>query len=227
MPVVHQTPLPLRPRLLDQVRDTIRRKHYSQRTGQAYLHWIKRYIHFHDKRHPAELGGSHVTTFLNHLATVGQVSASTQNQALAALLFLYREVLEINLPWLEGLTRAKRPQRLPTVLTQAEVKSVLAALEGTRWLMVMLLYGAGMRLNECLNLRVKDVDFEGRLLLGCVGLLEVHFCQTTTSPIPVLHATLQSPSDFYPSTTSPHTTSTLTSAISTAALPMSLARLAS
>lgn len=111
------------------------------------------------------MGGTHVTAFLNHLATVGQVSASTQNQALAALLFLYREVLEITLPWLDGLTRAKRPQRLPTVLTQDEVKSVLAALEGTRWLMVMLLYGSGMRLNECLNLRVKDVDFEGRLLL--------------------------------------------------------------
>ena len=165
MPVVHQTSLPLRPRLLDQVRDTIRRKHYSLRTEQTYLHWIKRYIFFHNKRHPAELGSSHVTAFLNHLATVGQVSASTQNQALAALLFLYREVLEINLPWLDGLTRAKRPQRLPTVLTQDEVKSVLAALEGPRWLMVMLLYGAGMRLNECLNLRVKDVDFEGRLLL--------------------------------------------------------------
>lgn len=165
MPVVHQTSLPLRPRLLDQVRDTIRRKHYSLRTEQSYRHWIKRYIYFHEKRHPAELGASHVTAFLNHLATVGQVSASTQNQALSALLFLYREVLEITLPWLDGLTRAKRPQRLPTVLTQDEVKSVLAALEGSRWLMVMLLYGAGMRLNECLSLRVKDVDFEGRLLL--------------------------------------------------------------
>jgi len=165
MPVVHQSSLPLRPRLLDQVRDTIRRKHYSLRTEQTYLHWIRRYIYFHDKRHPAELGSSHVTAFLNHLATVGQVSASTQNQALAALLFLYREVLEITLPWLDGLTRAKLSRHLPTVLTQDEVKSVLAALEGTRWLMVMLLYGAGMRLNECLNLRVKDVDFEGRLLL--------------------------------------------------------------
>lgn len=98
MPVVPQTSLPLRPRLLDQVRDTIRRKHYSLRTEQTYLHWTKRYIYFHGKRHPAELGSSHVTAFLNHLATVGQVSASTQNQALAALLFLYREVLEITLP---------------------------------------------------------------------------------------------------------------------------------
>jgi integron integrase len=158
----HQDSLPLRPRLLDQVRDAIRRKHYSLRTEQSYSHWIKRHILFHRKRHPAELGASHVTAFLNQLATAGQVSASTQNQALAALLFLYREVLEIKLPWLDGLTRAKRPQRLPTVLTQAEVRSLLDTLEGTRWLMVTLLYGAGMRLSECLGLRVKDVDFEGR-----------------------------------------------------------------
>jgi len=157
-----QSALPLRPRLLDQVRDTIRRKHYSLRTERSYIHWIKRFIFFHGKRHPAEMGASQVTAFLNHLAMEGRVAAATQNQALAALPFLYKEVLEIKLPWLEGLTRAKRPQRLPTVLTQAEAKTLLTTLEGTKWLMVTLLYGAGMRLNECLGLWIKDIDFEGR-----------------------------------------------------------------
>ena len=161
----HQTPLPLRTRLLDQVRDTIHRKHYSLRTEQSYAHWIKRYIFFHGKRHPSEMGATQVTAFLNHLATDGHVAASTQNQALAALLFLYREVLEIKLPWLDGLTCAKRPQRLPTVLTQTEVKTLLTTLEGIKWLMVTLLYGTGMRLGECLGLRVKDIDFEGQKIM--------------------------------------------------------------
>lgn len=157
-----QSPLPLRPRLVDQVRDVIRRKHYSLRTEQSYIHWIKRFIFFHEKRHPAEMGAPQVTKFLNHLATNDHVAAATQNQALSALLFLYREVLEIKLPWLEGLTRAKLRKRLPTVLTQVEAKSLLSTLEGTKWLMVTLLYGTGMRLNECLSLRIKDVDFERR-----------------------------------------------------------------
>ncbi len=165
MLTLHQASLPLRPHLLDQMRDTTRRKHYSMHTEQSYSHWIKRYIFFHDKRHPAELGANRVTAFLNQLATGGQVSASTQNQALSALRFLYREVLDIKWPWLDGLTRAKRPQRLPTVLTQDEVRSLLDMLEGTRWQMVTLLYGSGMRLSECLGLRVKDVDFEGRQVL--------------------------------------------------------------
>lgn len=165
MQTQQQAVLPLRPRLIDQVRDTIRRKHYSLRTEQSYIHWTKRFIFFHGKRHPAEMGATQVTAFLNHLATQGRVSASTQNQALAALLFLYREVLEIKLPWLEGLTRAKRSRRLPTVLTQTEAKRLITALEGTKWLMVTLLYGAGLRLNECLGLRVKDIDFERRQIL--------------------------------------------------------------
>lgn len=165
MQTQQQATLPLRPRLIDQVRDTIRRKHYSMRTEECYIYWIKRFIFFHGKRHPAELGATHVTAYLNHLATQGKVSASTQNQALAALLFLYREILEMRLPWLEGLTRAKHSRRLPTVLTQTEAKRLISTLEGTKWLMVTLLYGSGLRLNECLGLRVKDIDFERRQIL--------------------------------------------------------------
>jgi integron integrase len=146
-------------RLLDRLRDAIRRQHYSRRTEEAYIHWTKRFIYFHDKRHPRELGEAAVTAFLNHLATDRNVAASTQNQALSALLFLYRETLGAELDWLEGLVRAKRPQRMPVVLTRAEVEKILCALEGTQWLMASLLYGTGMRLMECLRLRVKDVDF--------------------------------------------------------------------
>jgi integrase len=142
--------------LLDQVRDVIRVKHYSIRTEQAYLHWIRRYILFHGKRHPSELGSEHLSTFLTHLAVRGNVAASTQNQALNAILFLYREVLKQNLPWVESVQRAKRPQHLPVVLTRAEIKHLLAQLEGTVWLMAALTYGGGLRLLECLRLRVKD-----------------------------------------------------------------------
>ena len=147
------------PRLLEQVRNAIRRLHYSYRTEQAYVHWIKRYIWFHGKRHPAELGAPDVTAFLTHLAREREVSASTQNQALSALLFLYGRVLEVKLPWMDGIERAKRPVRVPVVLTVDEVRALLARLEGTKWLMASLLYGAGLRLRECLKLRVKDVDF--------------------------------------------------------------------
>jgi integron integrase len=153
---------PNAPRLLDRVRDAIRRKHYSYRTEQTYLHWIKRYIWFHDRRHPSEMGAGEVTAFLTHLARERDVAASTQNQALSALLFLYQEVLEIKLPWMDGIERAKRPVRVPVVLTVAEVKALLARLDGTKWLMAGLLYGAGLRLRECLKLRVKDVDFDYR-----------------------------------------------------------------
>lgn len=131
-------------RLLDQVRDVIRIKHYSIRTEQAYLQWIRRYILFHDKRHPSELGSEHLSTFLSHLAVRGNVAASTQNQALNAILFLYREVLKQNLPWIDGVQRAKRPQHLPVVLTRAEIKHLLAQLEGTVWLMAALTYGGGL-----------------------------------------------------------------------------------
>lgn len=147
------------PRLLDAVRERIRVKHYSRRTETAYVGWIRRFILFHDKRHPREMGGPEVEAFLTHLAVAADVAAGTQNQALSALLFLYREVLGIELPWLESVTRAKRPQRVPTVLTQDEVHRVLARLQGRDWLMASLLYGTGMRLMECMRLRVKDVDF--------------------------------------------------------------------
>jgi integron integrase len=150
------------PRLLDQVRDAIARKHYSRRTEQAYVHWIKRFIFFSDKRHPRDMGAPEVTSFLSHLARDRDVAAATQNQALAAILFLYNEVLDQQLPWLNEIDRAVRPARLPTVLSVAEVGRLLAHMEGTKWLMASLLYGAGLRLRECLKLRVKDVDFDYR-----------------------------------------------------------------
>jgi integron integrase len=150
------------PKLLEQYRERLRVKHYSLRTEDAYLHWVRRYIYFHGKRHPQEMGGSEVEAFLSHLATEGRVSPSTQNQALAALLFLYREVLEKELPWMDGMVRAKCPARVPVVLTENEVRALLAQLDGTRWLASSLLYATGMRLLEGLRLRVKDVDFERR-----------------------------------------------------------------
>ncbi|APP76224.1 integron integrase [Xanthomonas vesicatoria] len=146
------------PKLLDQVRDRLRVRHYSLRTEQAYLSWIRRFILASGRRHPAQMGQAEVEAFLTRLATDGQVSAGTQNQALAALLFLYREVLRIELPWMENLVRAKRPRRIPVVLSREEVARLLAALEGPCWLMASLLYGSGMRLLECLRLRIKDVD---------------------------------------------------------------------
>ncbi len=149
----------VKPRLLDQVREHIRVKHYSIRTEQAYLDWVKRFILFHDTRHPSEMGAPEVEAFLTHLAVSRNVSASTQNQALSAILFLYREVLGVELAWLDGVQRAKKPARLPVVLTTTEVRALLAQLEGTHWLMANLLYGAGLRLMECVRLRVKDVDF--------------------------------------------------------------------
>jgi len=147
------------PKLLDQVRERLRVKHYSIRTEQAYVDWIKRFIRFHGKRHPKGMGAPEVEAFLTHLAVKGKVSASTQNQAKSALLFLYREVLEQTLPWLDKVTQAKAPQRLPVVLTVAEVQAVLKRLPGTHWLIASLLYGAGLRLMEAVRLRVKDVEF--------------------------------------------------------------------
>ena len=154
------------PKLLDRVRDRIRLKHYSLRTEQAYVDWIRRFILHHGKRHPDDMGAAEVTAFLTHLAVAGKVAAATQNQAKSALLFLYREVLETELPWLDGVERAKAPKRLPVVLTQAEVQAVLSRLSGTHWLIGGLLYGAGLRIMECLRLRVKDVDFaRGEILV--------------------------------------------------------------
>jgi integron integrase len=148
-----------RPRLLDQVRDRVRIKHYSIRTEQAYVDWVRRFVVFCDLRHPRELGREEVEAFLTHLAVAGRVSASTQNQAKSALLFLYKEVLGVELPWLDGIQSAKRSVRLPVVLTPEEVEAVLAAADGTPGLILRLLYGTGMRVLECLRLRVKDVDF--------------------------------------------------------------------
>ncbi len=147
------------PRLLDQMRERIRVKHYSIRTEETYLHWVKRYILFHKKRHPAEMGTPEVEAFLSHLAITANVSASTQNLALSSILFLYKEVLEVDLPWLEGVTRAKKPRRLPVVLTREEVRQLLAHMDGVHHMMASLMYGTGMRLMECVRLRVKDIDF--------------------------------------------------------------------
>lgn len=147
------------PRLLDEVRRQVRVRHYCLRTEQAYVGWIRRFILANHKRHPRELGGREVEGFLTTLATQGQVAAGTQNQALSALLFLYRDVLKVDLPWMEHVVRAKRPARVPTVLSREEVARLLALLEGSAWLMGSLLYGTGMRLLECLRLRIKDVDF--------------------------------------------------------------------
>lgn len=153
------------PRLLDRVRDRIRLKHYSIRTEQAYLDWVRRFVVFHGRRHPRELGHAHVEAFLTHLAVEGKVAAATQNQAKSALLFLYKEVLGTELPWLEGVESAKRPARLPVVLTPEEVVAVLRRVDGTRGLILRLLYGTGMRMLEVLRLRVKDVDFQRREFL--------------------------------------------------------------
>jgi len=147
------------PKLLDQTRDLIRTRHYSRRTEESYVYWIRKYIFFHNKRHPAEMGADEVSRFLTHLAVDQRVAASTQNQALAAILFLYRHVLKQDLPWLENVERAKRPARVPIVLTREETQSLLSQLSETRWIMASLLYGAGLRLRECLSLRVKDIDF--------------------------------------------------------------------
>jgi integron integrase len=149
-----------KPKLLDVVRDRIRAKHYSYRTEQQYLAWIRRFILYNGKRHPRDMSAPEVERFLTHLAVDRQVSASTQNQALAAVLFLYRDVLEIELPWLENIVRARMPQRVPVVLPRREVQALLADLDGQFHLVTQLLYGSGLRLMEALRLRVKDIDFE-------------------------------------------------------------------
>jgi integron integrase len=153
------------PRLLDQLRQAIRVRHYSIRTEDAYADWARRFILFHAKRHPREMGAAEVGAFLTHLAVERQVSASTQNQAKAALLFLYKEVLGVQLPWLDDVVSGKARQRLPVVLTPGEVRALLQGLSGTQGLMASLLYGTGVRLLEALRLRVKDVEFERRELV--------------------------------------------------------------
>jgi len=149
-------------RLLDRVRDSIRSRHYSLRTEQSYIQWIRRFILFHNKRHPEEMGEKEISQFLTDLAVNRKVSASTQNQALSALLFLYKLVLGQKLDWLDDVVRAKRPKRLPVVLTQSEVSSLLDNMTGVNGLIAKLIYGTGMRKMECLRLRVTDIDFDYR-----------------------------------------------------------------
>lgn len=151
--------------LLEQMRAVLRFKRYSIRTEQSYLDWVKRFIRFHGKRHPRDMGADEVRAFLSHLAVEGNVAASTQNQALNALLFLYQQVLQLDLPYLQDVERARRPKKLPVVLTRQEAKALLAAIaQPTYALMGWLLYGSGLRLMECVRLRVKDVDFAYRQL---------------------------------------------------------------
>jgi len=178
-------------KLLDQVRDVLRLKHYALRTEEAYVDWIRRFILFHHKRHPREMGAAEITAFLTHLAVVDNVAASTQNQALAALLFLYREVLQQDIGPVEPV-RAKKPQRLPVVLTREEVRQVLNQMQGTHKLMAKLLYGTGMRLMECVRLRVKDVDFARREILVRDGKGEKdRVTMLPESIIPALQAHLE------------------------------------
>jgi integron integrase len=152
-------------RLLDQVRDAIRLKHYSMRTEQSYVTWIKRYIFFHNKRHPKEMGAAEIEAFLTHLAVQQKVASSTQNQALSALLFLYRDVLKLPLKRPIDAIRARKPKRLPTVLTKDEALLVMGLLSDEYELMAKLLYGSGLRLMECVRLRVKDLDFDQHQLI--------------------------------------------------------------
>ncbi len=151
---------PLRPesggRLLDVMHDQLRTLRYSYRTEQQYLHWVRRFVLFHQKRHPRDLGAADVESFLTHLAVDRRASASTQNQALSALLFLYQKVLEIELPWLDNIVRAKRSRHVPVVVTHTEVRAVIAQLEDEYWLVATLLYGAGLRLQEALQLRTRS-----------------------------------------------------------------------
>ena len=148
------------PKLLDRVRHTIRARHYSRRTEEAYVHWIRRYIVFHRKTHPSEMGATDISQFLTSLAVERHVSASTQNQALSALLFLYKHVLGTELGPLDHVPRARMPIRVPVVLSRDEVSTVLKELGGTIWIIGVILYGAGLRIQDCLELRVKDLDFD-------------------------------------------------------------------
>ena len=159
----------LRRGLFQVMRERIRTLHYSRRTEKAYLHWARRFVQFHGGRSPRELGAADVTGFLSSLATRGGVAAATQNQALAAILFLYRRVLELDMPWLTEVVRAKRPVRIPTVLTVAEIDSLLACMKGETALMARLMYGSGLRIGECVALRVKDVDLERREVVVRTG----------------------------------------------------------
>ena len=164
-PEVAGTPAPRPPRLLDELRTQLRVRNYAYRTEQVYVDWSRRFILFHGKRHPRDMGAAEVSAFLSHLAVERGVSASTQNQAKSAILFLYEQVLGIDLPWLSEVVSAKVSRRLPVVLTAREVRTLLQSLDGTMWLLASLLYGTGMRVLEALRLRVKDVEFERREII--------------------------------------------------------------
>jgi len=151
----------LPPRLLDQLRERLRVRHYSYRTELQYVGWVRRYIRFQGMRHPADMGGTEVEAFLTHLAVGEKVASSTQSQALAALLFLYREVIGHELPWMQNVVRARKPRRLPVVLSREQVRALLSFLDGQYKLIALLLYGSGLRLTEALRLRIKDLDFDG------------------------------------------------------------------
>jgi integron integrase len=159
-PVIHK-----KAKLLDQLRGALRSRHYSNRTEETYRHWVKRFIYFHHLRHPAEMSEPEINAFLTHLAVRNRVSSSTQNQALSALLFLYRHVLDREIGSLDGVIRARKPKRLPVVMTRDEVKAILDRLDGDSRLMASLMYGAGLRLMECLRLRVQDIDFSRNEIL--------------------------------------------------------------
>jgi len=179
-------------KLLDRVRDTIRLKHYSMSTEKTYIAWIKRYILFHDKRHPKDMGVPEIEAFLTHLAVEERVAASTQNQALNALLFLYREVLKKDLERPIDALRAKRPKRVPTVLSKEEVRRVIGHLSGTHQLMAKLLYGSGLRLMECVRLRVKDLDFAQRkIIVRDAKGMQDRVTVLAEAVIPFLHEHLQ------------------------------------
>jgi integron integrase len=153
---------PQQPRLLDQVRQCIRLKHMSMKTEKSYVYYIREFILYHNKRHPKEMGVEEIRAYLSYLAVEKNVAASTQNVARNALLFLYKKVLEIDLPFIDKIETAKRPERIPVVLTRKEIQAILANLDGIYHLMTSLLYGSGLRLTECLSLRVKDLDFNYR-----------------------------------------------------------------
>jgi len=164
-PAAEAAPVAAPPRLIQRIREAIRVRRYSLRTERAYVYWIRRFIVHHGRRHPAEMGAAEVTAFLTHLATVENVAAATQAQALAAVLFLYKAVLEVELPWLNDVIRARRPRRIPTVLEKQEVLSLLDAMEGEHQLMARLMYGTGMRIGECMAIRVKDLNLDRRELV--------------------------------------------------------------
>jgi site-specific recombinase XerD len=164
-----RAPTDHKPRLLALVRQTIRLKHYSMHTEHAYVDWIKRFILFHNKCHPTSIGAPEVYTFPSYLAVEQKVAASTQRQALSAIVFLYREILDREVGWLGEIPRAKHPERLPVVFSRTEVRAVLAHVHGQHWLRASLLYGTGLRLMECVRLRLRDIDFEYRQILVCDG----------------------------------------------------------